>query len=348
MIAAIDAALRAEGALLNLVPAAIAERLRAADERAIRRRYDDGEVDPCNRRDLLDAAAGVALSATALSPGAPAAAREVDPELPAHWSALLRVLGRHDELFGPRDVLDTVQWELRLIAEHRQAARGKLRTALMRIEARWADLAAWLSEDSGRFRARDAWTNRALQLAEEAGYVDMAVFARGRQSEWASDARRAAALAEDALRVRGASAQTRAWCSRQAALAHAMAGDASASEPRLVDAHSLLYEESPPPPWAGEYRVARAGTLAAEARCWAALDPAKAIGLYDAALRDWPRTEVRDGCLHMARLALACAATGELDRARAEGRKALAIAKQTKSATATRELRRLGAALSAA
>lgn len=45
--------------------------------------------------------------------------------------------------------------------------------------------------------------------------------------------------------------------------------------------------------------------------------------------------------------ALACAGAGELDRARAEGRKALAIVRQTQSATAARELQRLGAALSA-
>ena len=49
-----------------------------------------------------------------------------------------------------------------------------------------------------------------------------------------------------------------------------------------------------------------------------------------------------------ARLAIACARAGELDRARAEGRKALAIARQTKSVTATRELKRLGTALSTA
>jgi len=219
----------------------------------------------------------------------------------------------------------------------------------MRVEARWAELAAWLSEDSGQSRARDAWTNRALRLAREADYPDMAAFARARQSEWASTARRAVVCAEDALRTPGASAQTRAWCSRQAALGTAMAGDASACERWLADAYGLLDAESPAPPWAGEYRVARAGTLAAQACCWAVLrDPAKAIGFYDDALRDWPRGEARDGGLHRARLALACAATGELDRARAEGKRALAIAKQTRSASATRELRQLRVALSAA
>jgi hypothetical protein len=54
----------------------------------------------------------------------------------------------------------------------------------------------------------------------------------------------------------------------------------------------------------------------------------------------------RDRGLHQARLAVACAAAGELDRAHAEGRKALAITRTTKSSGAARELKRLGAALS--
>ena len=74
----------------------------------------------------------------------------------------------------------------------------------------------------------------------------------------------------------------------------------------------------------------------------------QAVGLDDEALRDWPCDEVRDRGLHRSRLALACAQAGELDRAKAEGTQALAIAKQTGSVAATRELRRLGAVLRSA
>jgi hypothetical protein len=84
-----------------------------------------------------------------------------------------------------------------------------------------------------------------------------------------------------------------------------------------------------------------------EARCWSRLEPRKAIPLYERALRDWPRDCVRDGGLHQVHLAAACAAAGELDPSKAEGRKALAIAR-TKSAMAARELRQLRATLAAA
>jgi len=346
-VAALDNALDANGALLELLPAAVHERVLAAQARADAR-YDD-DVDPTNRRGLLGAGAA-ALPALALNT-TPTQARQIDPGLVDHWTNLLRLLGRLDMLRGPHDVPAVVMREIGLIAEHRAAARGGLRVALMRMEARWADLAAWLCEDTGRPQDRDAWTERAGRLAQEAGNLELVAFWRARQGEWAAMANnaRAAGLGEAALSVRGASPQTRAWCARQAALGHAFGGDAAACERRLHDAYSFLeHADSPVPPWAHELRVTRAGVRATEACCWLAMEPAKAIPLYEDALGDWPRDEVRDRGLHHARLALACAHAGELDRARAEGVKALALHKQTRSATAARELKRLGAVLRAA
>jgi hypothetical protein len=81
-----------------------------------------------------DDAAGAAVGAAALG-SAPVAAREVDPELPAHWLTLLAMLDRHDSRFGAHAVLSTVRRELRLIARHRQIARGALRTESLAVEA---------------------------------------------------------------------------------------------------------------------------------------------------------------------------------------------------------------------
>jgi hypothetical protein len=73
-----------------------------------------------------------------------------------------------------------------------------------------------------------------------------------------------------------------------------------------------------------------------------AAGPAKGVALYDDVLRDRPRAvERRDGGLYQAGLAIACAACGQLDRARAECRKALTTARATQSAAAARELRQL-------
>jgi hypothetical protein len=63
--------------------------------------------------------------------------------------------------------------------------------------------------------------------------------------------------------------------------------------------------------------------------------------LYDEVLRDWPHGWRRDGGLYLARLALACADAGELERARAEGRRALVVAHGTNSSAVARELTEL-------
>ena len=342
LLATIDAALGAEGALLDLLSAAIAERIVAADSRAAeRQRYDDDV--PTNRRELLGGAAGAALGAAGLA--APAAARDVDPELPGHWLALLAVLDRHDAMFGAHAVLGTVRRELRLIARHRQVAHGELRTELLAIEARWTEFAAFLANDTGDALARNAWTDRALRLADQAGNPDVAALTRMRQAQWAvqeGDGRRAVAFAEDALRVPGMSEATRARVRLRAAHGHALGGDVSACQ-RHLDAAGQAAEGSDSPGAPTAYNV-----RANAARCWLWMQPRNAIPLYESALREWPREQMRDGGGHQARLALACAGAGELDRARVEGRRALAIARKTQSNVVRTDLKRLGAALAAA
>jgi transcriptional regulator with XRE-family HTH domain/tetratricopeptide (TPR) repeat protein len=354
-VAACDRVLGARGRLLDLMPAVAHERAVQRHERDAARRAGrlalrcevthgegDEDVDPVNRRGLLGAGAAAALGGLTAS-STPAAAREIDPELPAHWGRLLAVLDQHDAIHGPRDVLDTVRHELRLIAEHRRVARGGLRAELLRVEARWTEFAAWLSNDTGDWQRRDAWTERALQLGLAADDQNIVALARMRQGQWAVqrlDARRAIALAEDALRTPGTSAQTRARCALRAAHGHALANDAASCERRLADA-SEAADGLPTSPGA----VTPSNVRASEARCWGWMKPQKAILLYDEALREWPRDKMRDGGLHQARLALACAAAGEHDRAKVEGRKALAIARTTKSSVAARELKRLRDAL---
>jgi transcriptional regulator with XRE-family HTH domain len=354
-VAACDRVLRARGRLLDLLPAVARERAVQRHARDAARRVDplglrcevthgegDEDVDPMNRRGLLGAGAAAALGG--LSAGsAPGAAHEIDPELPAHWGRLLAVLDQHDAMHGPRDVLATVRHELRLIAEHRRVARGALRTELLRVEAAWTEFAAFLSNDTGDWQQRDSCTERALRLGLAADDPDIVALARMRRAQWAVqrlDARRAIALAEDALRTAGTSAQTHARCALRAAHGHALANDAASCERLLADASKAADALATAPG-----AVTRSNVRANEARCWGWMKPQKAVLLYDEALREWPREQMRDGGLHQARLALACAAAGEHDRAKAEGRKALAIARTTKSSVAARELKRLRDAL---
>jgi hypothetical protein len=310
----------------------------------------DEDVEPTDRRGLLGAGAAAVLG-VAGGAAVPAAAREVDPELPEHCNGLLNLLGRHDEMFGPNDLLAAVRHQLGMIAEQRQAARGELRTRLLRVESRWTEFAAWLSGDAGQLRRRDVWTDRAMRLAREADCPDMVALVNRRLSEWAvqeRDARGAVAFAETGLRVRSASAQTRSLCARQAAIGHALGRDATACERRLAEAYSLVEDnDSPAPLWAGEFRCTLDSVRHAEARCWLFMQPRKAIPLYEGVLREWPRDLMRDRGVHQARFARACAAADERDRAEVEGRQALAVARATGSSIAMRELKQLGRVLSA-
>jgi len=310
-------------------------------------------VDPLSRRSLFGTGIATALGGGVTNTSA--AARLIDPGLVQHWTQLLSLLGRHDAIFGPRDVRNAVRRELGLISEQRQLARGDLRVQLLRVESRWTQFAAWLSNDTGQWRSRDALTDRTVRLAEEAGYPDMLAYVRRRQSQWAAedlDPRRTIMFAEAALRTPGTSDRTRALCALKAALGHALADDARSCERSLADAHGLLDragQSKPAMPWGDldGHDATPVFVRATEARCWLWLQPRKAITLYEHALREWPRDRTRDGGLHRARLALACAAAGEPERAATEGLDALAIARSTRSDLTMRELRRLDHQLAA-
>jgi len=347
---ACEAEFGADGALMRLLPDVIFEAACRRSARVAARRgaamygYRDDQTDPADLRD--PAGTGAAAARRLRVATAPMAGRKVDPALPRHWERLLAVIGTHDAAHGPHEVLGAARPELRLIAEHRQVARGRLRVALMGVEARWALFTGWLCEDTGDRRGRAALVERALCLAREADQPDLVAWARARQAQW-SDAPRAIRLAEAGLRTPRAGAHTRALCAVRAACAHAHIEDAEMVKRMLAQAHEFAAQDSPAPPLATSLPVAEHIMRRWEARCWAALEPTKGVALYDEVLGDWPRGWTRDRGLYLARLARACADAGELDRARAEGRRALAIARVTNSSVVARELTRLIAALRA-
>ena len=129
------------------------------------------DVDPISRRSLFGAGVGAAVGLSATT--APAATREIAPELVSHRMKLLRVLGQHGAVFGPHDVLDTVRPEIDMIAQHRQLGRRELRTQLLGVESRWAWLASWPCNDAGNWQRRDFWASgpaarRAIRMIDDA------------------------------------------------------------------------------------------------------------------------------------------------------------------------------------
>jgi transcriptional regulator with XRE-family HTH domain len=305
------------------------------------------DVDPFSRRSLLSAGVGAALGLGAIP--APTTASEVDPALVSHWLRLLDALGQYDRVVGPRAVLNIARSESALIEQYRRAARGAVRTDLEKVEARWADYASWLCDDTGDSEGADYWLDRAAALAEDAGERPMVSFVLAHQSRLACDrrdTRRAITLAESAQQMRGITRPVRALAALREARARAQAGDVRGCQLSLRDAYELVEGAQPPGSDVFENLAFTSTTHAYvhlyEADCWLRLQqPDRAVALFEQTLKQLPDTRRRDRGLHGARLAVACAAAGAHDRAAAEGSRAVEIAKTTRSERTLRELRRL-------
>jgi transcriptional regulator with XRE-family HTH domain len=307
------------------------------------------DVDPLSRRSLLGAGVGAALGLDATT--APAAAREIDPDLALHWMALLRLLDHHDAMCGPHEVLDNVCHEINLIAGHRKVARGDLRMQLLCVEARWSHFASWLSYDTGDAPHRDYWSERALRLAQEADQPDVVAWVLMRRSRWAvgqRDAQRAIAFAEAAYRVGASSDHIRALCALRLAQGQAVAHETNACERSLAAAHDLLDRASRTDvPDLCRVEVTSAWVMGDDARCWLRLQPRRAIPMFEEVLRVLPPERARKRGVHQAHLAMACAAAGEPERAGAEGMRALNVAQTIQSDVIVRRLERLDRQLAA-
>jgi hypothetical protein len=301
------------------------------------------DVDPLSRRSLLGVGVGAALGLGATT--APAAARDIDPELPSHWLSLLGLLSDHDAMFGSSSVRDAVRHEMRLIAKHRHVARGELHGHLLRVEARWSWFAAWLSHDAGDARSADSWSDRALRLAQEVAEPDMVAWVLLHRSQWAAtlgDPGRATAFADAAEHTARTNAQIRALCAFKQAHGHALSDDVASCERSLRDAYGRLSHADGTTPWDNQsVHLTAPYVLAEEARCWLRLRPSRAVATFEHVLRDWPKDRTRGRGIHQARLAQACAAANEPERAAAEGIKAVDIARTSKSNLTVRELRRV-------
>jgi hypothetical protein len=103
------------------------------------------------------------------------------------------------------------------------------------------------------------------------------------------------------------------------------ARDTLACERSLAEAYDLLGtggDDAPSGDVLG-HEVTAPYVLAADARCWIWLRPAMAISMFEDVLRGWPRDRTRSRGVQQARLAVACAAAQETERA-ARGRHASA------------------------
>jgi Helix-turn-helix domain len=311
-------------------------------------------VEPLDRRALLSRAAALTLAALPTSPVRDVAPRP-DPEHVERSLEMFGLLVDQDNVFGPRAVIAAVRRELAATSQERQVARGRLRTDLLRLEARWSEFASWLSDDGGDAQAADYWMDRAMTISQESGDRLMTSYILMRQSQRASergDAQRTLTLAQAAQRPRRLTAAVRALAAVREAQGHALGGNAAGCQSKLYEAHRLLddaRDQNPGEPFdaLGTHYATHSYITVHEAQCWSWLNRHdKAATTMSGALASWPAALHRDAGLHHARLARARATNNQPDRAACDGIAALEIARSTNSARIMGELGTLDRQLS--
>jgi hypothetical protein len=325
----------------------------------------DGRLVPValDRRELLRAMLVVGGANMLTGPVAQSVPRRasVDPLVVEHFAKLRNVLVDSDSLLGPGHLMPTIHHQISMIEELREQTRGDLYTQLLATQAKWAEFAGWLSDDAGDLTMGIWWTDRAMELSQEAADVDLTayVLARKAQQAWSRSRhnRRGIAqiigLAEAAVRNKNASPSILAFGRILEAHGHALLGDATASQRALG-----LAEELVAVPYDGPL-TSEGGRLGGfctpvylrvqEANCWLSLDkPGRAVDAFNLALTAWPAAQERERGLHLAQLSFAYAAAGQPDEAIAAGLQAVYVASATQSARIAFELdamtKRLGSA----
>jgi transcriptional regulator with XRE-family HTH domain len=227
--------------------------------------------------------------------------------------------------------------------------RGADQTEALLQAARVAEYTGWMAQESGQDEAAVWWTDRAVELGNDAGDRGMAAYAKVRRaliSLYQSDAGRTIALAQDAQRA-GCRPRIRGLAAQREAQGHALAGDRRACFEALDRARELLAADpaTPGEPVIGSSHVADPAALAAG---WSLFDlgrPEQAAQILRDELARIPAHAYRARSRAGARLALSLAGAGELAEACLVADKVLDAYANVGSATVRTDLRRLAGAL---
>jgi len=302
--------------------------------------------------DAIDAAERQAAKDQVLGLGDPDGAAGVDPAMSLHWIGMLNLLAGSHNMFGPRQVHNTVCRELAVIGRYRHEAIGDVKTGLLAVEARWAEFASWTADNVGDTGASTFWLERALALARKAGDAPMASYVFMRQAQQAADqldGARATTLAATAAAAT-LTDRDRALCVVRQAQGHALRGDRDACSSALKAAHRLAVRAERVPidddPGTIGRHCTHAYIQAHEGYCLLRLGKGQqAARVLDAVLKGWPADFRQDEALIRTWLAMSHALVNRFAEAGDHASRALGIAAATSTARAMRVLGEVDARL---
>lgn len=282
-----------------------------------------------------------------------AVTRTVRPAIDEQTFTLLRGSFDHHRALGtmmsPSRVIGQVIAHLHTLRSLALDNPEPMRSDLLRLAARVAEYAGWMSQESGDEANALRWTEKAVTLAAEHD-PHMASFGFFRQAEIAlykQDPPRTIALARMAQQNRAAGPRILGLAARCEAQGLAQAGDFSGYEEALDRAAALLATHVQNlQPVLGPASVPDDLTLV---RGWSLLDlgrPQEAAELFDQQLPEIPATARRARARFGVRRARAHAESGEVDQACVATREVLADVALVDSATVRIDLLELNRTLS--
>jgi len=262
--------------------------------------------------------------------------------------SLLKTLDAYsatDNLIGPQSLVGVVPQQVRFIDELLVNTKGKDRTRLLFVGARYAEFAGWVYQDAGALDSAMQMSMSAFDYVQELGDEMLASYILMRRSNIASDAGRpelAVKLASAALANSGRlSSRQHAVALRQLAFSYALLGDADNCGHALDTAFSLSDRGVDSADDLANYCTT--GYLEMEAaHCWVELGkPDRAVPALQHGLAAWQPEYRRDLGLCLARLSVAHASCGQVEHALTVADRALHVASETHSFRTETQLGRI-------
>lgn len=271
----------------------------------------------------------------------------------AALSAVLPGYVQADGLVGSLALVSPVRRHVPLVEQACEAARGQDRRAILPLAARFLEFTGWACQDACDLESAMRWTSRALDYALELGDSPTIAYTLMRKAAIATEAGMpgdGVGLADAALAQRGPlTPRLRAVVLRQRAYAAALQKDAHdalrAADAAVEEAIAGASQDEPDraPYCSPQYAEMEAGAVRLQLG-----QPAAALAILEQSRLAWPDgSQARDRALCLARLAAACTAAGDRDRAREAVAAARAAASGMASGRVAAQLGRLERRLSA-
>ena len=237
-----------------------------------------------------------------------------------------------DRLMGSICITGPIRLQMPVVERACEVTRGPDRAEMLRFACQFTEFGGWVFQDAGDLTCAMHWTDRALDYALELGDQRVIAYTLMRKAMIATESGNSAqglGIANSALGYKDAlTPRLRAVILRQRSYSNAALGEVIASardsDEAVIEAVAgeKQGEADYAPYCTPTYAAMEAGAS------WVLLGhPKTALPILEKSRSEWPdHTEVRDYALCVSRLAIAYAAAGELEQARAATAEVVALA----------------------